>query len=582
MRIPVVRIALCAVLSVSAAGPVMEVSGQAPGQGPTGTGTQSDASPMQRLEVMRSRLDAMRRSLNSAVAAFGASDSGQKDGKQKQEEQKAAADDPRARLRGLEKEVGSLLSEVNEVRAKQERAERYDAGMLGKLETAVGELDGRVQTTLQATAGERRSGGAAVATSSTGKKKRGFFGRILGRGDDEYEELANTVAPGRDRELFMEAATQARKSNYEVARYLFGTIINTYPDSQYLPLSKLAVADTFYREGTTSALIQANASYRDWLTFFPTDPLADDVMLKMAEAEMRQMGLADRDISHATKAEQQLKVLLQQFPRTSLRPEVDIRLREVQENLAMHHLYIARFYYDRNQQEKGGLKGAQSRLRDIVQKYPNFSYMDETLYLLGATYVQEEEPDEAAKYFQQIIRSHPNSQYAEKAREQLDTIGAPKPEIDPQKAKEPPPVRPSLSQKIFREVLGTTPVTVSTDGVLISRNNKGGDLIEEAIRNGGQLMPTTTPTAPVYRRPPARQVVPPTTPPASSGQAVTTNAPSQSDGGSSSITAQPTQPGLPSGGSNPTRPETNPAAAIPLSTAPSTGPAVASPSVPKP
>ena len=193
--------------------------------------------------------------------------------------------------------------------------------------------------------------------------------------------------------------------------------------------------------------------------------------------------------------------------------------------------------------------------------------------------MQEEEPDEAAKYFQQLIRNHPNGEFAEKAREQLDTIGAPKPEIDPQKAKEPPPVRPSFSQKIFREVLGTTPVTVSTDGVLISKNSNGGDLIEEAISNGGQLPQTTVPTAPVYRRPPARQVIAPAaTPPATSGQGGTTaNSTNQNGNGSSGITAQPTQPGLPPGGSNPTRPEVTPPAATQPSTVPTTEPTTVPP-----
>ena len=118
------------------------------------------------------------------------------------------------------------------------------------------------------------------------------------------------------------------------------------PIQPFLPLAKLAIADSFFLEGTTSALIQAAQAYQDWLTFFPTDPLADDASLKVAEAEMRQMGLSDRDISHARKAEQRLKVLLQQYPKSPLRATVEARLQEVQENLAMHNLQIARFYYD--------------------------------------------------------------------------------------------------------------------------------------------------------------------------------------------------------------------------------------------
>ena len=107
-------------------------------------------------------------------------------------------------------------------------------------------------------------------------------------------------------------------------------------------------------------------------------------MLKVAESEMRQMGLSDRDTTHARKAEQRLRVLLQQYPQTKLRPEVEQRLNEVQENLAMHNLQVARFYYDARYKGDGrGLKGSQSRLKEIVEKYPNFSYMDEVLLPSG-------------------------------------------------------------------------------------------------------------------------------------------------------------------------------------------------------
>ena len=75
-------------------------------------------------------------------------------------------------------------------------------------------------------------------------------------------------------------------------------------------MAKLAVGDSFYLEGTTSALIQAVAEYQNWLTFFPTHPLSDRVLLKIAEAEMRQIGLPDRDSTHAKRGETKLKALL--------------------------------------------------------------------------------------------------------------------------------------------------------------------------------------------------------------------------------------------------------------------------------
>ena len=387
-------------------------------------------------------------------------------------------------------------------RGKQERSEAYDQTILDRLETSVADLNNRVQAGLQATASART---AAVSTSDSKKKKKGKFFGIFGGGDDnKYEELTGTVAAGRDRVLFVEAANEVRKGSHETGRLLFSTIINTYPDSPFLPLAKLAIADSFYLEGTKAALVQASQAYLDWLTFFPTDPLADDAMLKVAEAEMRQMGLADRDITNARKAEQRLKALLQQYPQSNLRNLAEDHLRDTQESLAMHNLGIARFYYDaRYKGHKGGLKGAQSRLKEILEKYPHFSLTDEVLFRLATTFQQEEEPDEAAKYYQNLVRNHPNSDYIEKAKEQLSIIGAPVPNPDPNRKHVMPAERKGFVSGLVQEFVGKADVSVSPDGVLISKDKKDGrnDLIDEAIKYNGQLPTNVMPQAPVQRTP---------------------------------------------------------------------------------
>ena len=169
-----------------------------------GGSSQSDLSPLQRMDVMRSKLESMRRSLNSAVSGLESQGS---------QSDKKNPDDPRQRLRGLDKEVGSLLSEVNDLRSKQERAERYDQTALDRLESSVVDLDKRVQAGLQSTASVRTT--ASNSGSSKGKKKKGkFFGLFGGGGDNKYEELTGTVAAGRDRVLFEEAAKEVRKGNH--------------------------------------------------------------------------------------------------------------------------------------------------------------------------------------------------------------------------------------------------------------------------------------------------------------------------------------------------------------------------------
>ena len=457
------------------------------------SGGQTELSTGQRLDVMSSKLDLMRRSLAAAIKVMEGKSTDDKD-----KDKKANADDPVVRLKSLEKEVSSVNSEVNDLRTKNDKAEKFDTTAIDRLEGSVAELNTRVESTLQETAGLRNTTAASSNTPDKKKKKGKFLG-LFGGGEDKYADLTGAAVAGRDRVLFEEAAKEVRKGHHDTGRLLFSTIINTYPDSPFLPLAKLAIADSFFLEGTTSSLIQAAQAYQDWLTFFPTDPLADDASLKVAEAEMRQMGLSDRDISHARKAEQRLKVLLQQYPKSPLRPTVEARLNEVQENLAMHNLQVARFYYGRYEGHKGGLKGSQSRLKEIVDKYPCFSYNDEVYFRLGSTYQQEEEPDEAARYYQKLVQEFPDSEYTQKAKDQLNIIGAPIPEKStPNECSKRQPQ--SFMGNLMQQVSGRADVTVNKDGILISKDGKeGSDLIDEALRYNGTLPVLTTPDAPTQR-----------------------------------------------------------------------------------
>src|SRR6185503_18226066 len=147
------------------------------------------------------------------------------------------------------------------------------------------------------------------------------------------------------------------------------------------------------------------------------------------------------------------------------------------------------FYEDRYKGKKGGLKGAQSRYKEVIEKYPNFSLRDGVLFRLAYTYQQEEEPDEAAKYYQEMLRNFPNSNYAEKAKEQLSIIGVPIPEPDPARRNVAPPERPGILGNLMQQVMGRADITVNPNGILISKDKRddANDLIDEAIKYNGQL-----------------------------------------------------------------------------------------------
>ena len=167
----------------------------------------------------------------------------------------------------------------------------------------------------------------------------------------------------------------------------------------------------------------------------------------------------------------------------------------------MHSFTIGELYRQKAINAKGGLKGAQSRYKEVLDKYPCFSYMDDVLYKLAWTYQQEEEPDEAAKYYQQILQNYPDSAFADKAREQLSIIGVTPPE------KTTPNTCAKREEKGFvgslmQQVAGRAEVTVGKDGILISHDKKenGKDLIDLALEGNGQLPSNYTPDPVIQRK----------------------------------------------------------------------------------
>jgi outer membrane protein assembly factor BamD len=438
-------------------------------------------TPSQRLQLLIQRVDSMERSINSAISAVRADEKGKK-----KDKGAGNLDSPLVRLSSIKKDLSNLDGDIRSLRAKVDRSEKYESEEIVGLEERVAEIQPIVDRALGETASARM-----VAESGSDGKKKGKFLGIFGRGSsDEFEELLGGVAPGRDRELFVVATREVRKGSYEIGRLLFQTIITTYGDSRYLPMAKLAIADSFFLEGGSSNLIQAAASYQDWLAFFPTHPLADRVLLKIAESEMRQIGLPDRDSTRARRAEIRLKALISQYPNSILREEAQARLREVQDNLALHNLFIGNYYYKLSvEQQRSGLKGAQNRYREILDKYPDFSFMDEALYKLAVTYLVEEETDQAAVYFQRIVRDYPNSEYVERSKEQLQIIGAAIPEPDPTRTATLPAEKQSFFTNFKAELLGIYPLTIDKNGVLMTKKFDRGkfELIDQIIENQGEI-----------------------------------------------------------------------------------------------
>src|ERR1700685_3019135 len=146
--------------------------------------------------------------------------------------------------------------------------------------------------------------------------------------------LAGIGSKQPDKVLFDRAMDAMKHNRFDVARMTLQTLINTYPDSEFVARAKLAVGDSWYAEGGAASLAQVEQEYRDFETFSPNMPEAAEAQLKIANIQYQQMEKADRDFTHAKRAEDEYRKMILQYPDSKLVPEAKQRLLEVQEVLA--------------------------------------------------------------------------------------------------------------------------------------------------------------------------------------------------------------------------------------------------------
>jgi outer membrane protein assembly factor BamD len=234
----------------------------------------------------------------------------------------------------------------------------------------------------------------------------------------------NTAEP--DKVLYDRALEDIKHGRQEVGRLSLQTLINTYPDSEYLAKAKLAIADSYFKEGGSANLTQAIQGYKDFGIFFPFLPEAAYAQLQVANTHYQQMAKPDRDRTEARAAEEEFQTFLEKYPKDPLAAKAEQRLRNVQEIIAEGDYRVGYYYY-----VKGDKRAAAARLIAITKRYPLFSRSDRALWMLGDIFERSEHKEIASVYYAQIVRNYPLSPLVPDAKNKLKAFKVPVPQPDP-------------------------------------------------------------------------------------------------------------------------------------------------------
>lgn len=279
------------------------------------------------------------------------------------------------------------------------------------------------------------SAGTALAREKQHKHKKNE--------DLSANPLANVNSKQPDKELFDKAIQAMKKGRFDVCRLELQTMLNTYPDSEYRMRAKLAVGDSWFKEGGTAALTQAEAEYKDFITFFPTAPEAAEAQMKVADIYYQQMEKPDRDYTNAQNAEREYRNMLNSFPDSPLVPRAKQKLRDVQEVLAEREAQIGLFYTGHE-----NYSASIARLQTVADTYPLYSKSDQVLIGIGDSYAGQAHKiqlapglpgavrerlsalymEKAAAAYGRVVSRYPMSPHVEDARDRLVAMNRPVPE----------------------------------------------------------------------------------------------------------------------------------------------------------
>ncbi|HEY1805146.1 MAG TPA: outer membrane protein assembly factor BamD [Terracidiphilus sp.] len=245
--------------------------------------------------------------------------------------------------------------------------------------------------------------GVSSVDAATKKKQKKAY-------DLNANPLAGVQSKQPDKELYDKAMVAMKKGRYDVARLDLQTMLNTYPESEYRMRAKLSVGDTWFKEGGSAALTQAEAEYEDFITFFPNVPEAAEAKMKVADIYYQQMEKPDRDFTNAQQAEREYREMINMFPDSSLIPRAKQKLRDVQEVLAEREFQIGSYYLTRDD-----YIASIARLDTVADSYPLYSKSDQVLIDIGDAYAGQARAIEAAQGLNGAVKERMRSAYEDKA-----------------------------------------------------------------------------------------------------------------------------------------------------------------------
>lgn len=215
-------------------------------------------------------------------------------------------------------------------------------------------------------------------------------------------------------ELYKRGVEQFNKKSYEKAKKTFERILNEFPSSRVRTVALMALATSHYQRGDYE---EAKFHFEKFIEQFPANPKVDKAYYFKAMCNFKLMESYERDQTNTQLALEAFENLIKTFPGGKYAKLAREKKKVCRKRLAMHLLYIGKYYFG-----IGAYQSVIDRMNEMLEDYPKQKFLDEAIFLLGASYLKEGNRKKAYFAFKNLIKKFPNSKFKADARNKLASL----------------------------------------------------------------------------------------------------------------------------------------------------------------
>lgn len=194
-------------------------------------------------------------------------------------------------------------------------------------------------------------------------------------------------------QLLSQGEREMKLGKWNDGRKTLRVVEEQLPGSPEYAATKLLIADSFFFQGTPS-YPEAAVEYEAFLNYFPKHERKDYALYHLALCQYASIESADRDQATTRKAIEAFERLVRETPGSPYVTEARAKLTQCWRRVAEHEVIVGIFYVN-----SFHFEGAETRIKNVLEKYPDFVDRERAYFFLGEALRQKFFPQTEAEAF---------------------------------------------------------------------------------------------------------------------------------------------------------------------------------------